>query len=490
MKNYHARIALVRPTFGSMFQITPPLSLGYIASSLKKKGYQDISIIDGTLAQLSPESMLRLISERRPAIIGIQVYTGSHNWTRNFVKMLKKSTISAEVVVGGPHISALKEKAIEHIGADYGIVGEGEESFAKLVEVILDDGSKASADALRDIPGLIYKDEEGRFRQSIVPFARIPDLDTLPFPDYELLHITKYFKHMQGATVPLRGKRPVPILTSRGCPFNCTFCSSSLTFLKKMRFRSVQSVVEELEYLKNRYHIDEFFITDDNLTLDMKRAEEFFDLLVKKRLNLHWRAPNGLRADRLDKNLIRKMKRSGCYFVGIGVETGSQRIMKTIKKSLDLRKIDEVLPILRRQHIITSGFFMVGMKEEKDEDIMKTIKFIRKSKFDRIQVSIYTPYPGSQDFDDMFEAQDPDRYGKNVEDYLYKGIIPPINPYVSYDNIHKYQKRMLKTFYMKPRVIIDLILNLKLSQIDAILKHPSIRRWFKSDHASYLDDIR
>lgn len=480
------KILLIRPTFGSTFQITPPLSLGYLASNLKKNGFSDIKIIDGTLHQLSVERAADIIKKEKPFMVGLQVYTGSQNWTKKLVEQIKKHNSIIKIVVGGPHISALKELAMKHIDADYGIIGEGEESLVKLVRIVLVNRVKEYS----KIPGLIFKNNLGGFKMSKIPFAQIADLDLLPSPDYELLQIDKYFKYMQGASVPLKGKRPIPILTSRGCPFQCTFCSSRLIFLKKIRYRSVEKVIEELEYLKNRYHIDEFFVSDDNLTLDMARAEKLFDMLIEKKLKLHWRAPNGLRADRLDERLIRKMKESGCYFIGIGVETGSERVMKSIKKSLDLNRVSSVLPLLRKYKILTSGFFMVGQVCEDEQDVKKTLDFLRRSKFDRIQISIYTPYPGSEDFDNLFKVNDTEAYYRNVSNYLDKGEIPTINKALSSEQIHNYQKKMMKSFYLKPGVMLSLLSNFKLSQLQAILNHPSIKRWFKKDHASYLDDVR
>ncbi|MBD3355134.1 radical SAM protein [Candidatus Woesearchaeota archaeon] len=428
--------------------------------------------------------MLEKIIEENPLLVGFQIYTGSQNWTKKLIDLLKKKKPSIKILVGGPHISALKEAAIKHLGADFGIVGEGEEAIVDLVDALL----TQEHSLLQNIPGLIYL-SEGKYKTSNINFARIQDLDDLPLPDYELLNITAYFKHMQGATVPLRGKRPVPILTSRGCPFQCTFCSSRLVFLKKIRYRSVENVVKELEYLKQNYDIDEFFVTDDNLTLDMNRAENLFDILIEKDLNLHWRAPNGLRADRLNEDLVKKMKESGCYFVGIGVETGSTKIMSCIKKSLDLKQVSKIVPILKRNNVLVSGFFMVGLPYETEGDIKKTIEFIKHSRFDRIQVSIYTPYPGSEDFDNLFDINDPEKYPENIRNYLYNGHIPKINKEITYKQIHRYQKKMLRSFYFRPSIALNIISRLKFSQVKAILNHPFIRRWFDRDHASYLMDV-
>lgn len=480
------KIILLRPTYGSKFQITPPISLGCLASNLRKNCFNNLVFIDGTLNQYTPEQAAQIIIHENPKIIGVQIYTGAQSWTREMIRILRSKNSEIIIVAGGPHISALKEIALEHISADYGIVGEGEESFALLCNKLITNHNRIE---FSEIPGLIYKKDKKYF-QSKIPFARLSDLDSFPGPDYGLLKIENYFEYMEGATVPLKGKRPVPIITSRGCPYNCTFCSSSLIFSKRIRYRAVEKVVEELEFLKKNYNIDEFFVTDDNLTLDMERAEKFFDLLIEKNLNLFWRAPNGLRADRLSEPLIAKMKKSGCYFVGIGVETGSPEMMKAIKKSLDLNIIQNVTALLKKHKILSSGFFMVGLPLEKEEDAQKTVDFIKKSNFDRIQVATYSPYPGSEDFDNLFDKRNEKEYKKLIHNYLYKGEIPKITKYLSYSQVHDYQKKMINAFYFRPRTLFSLLRNLKFSQLKAILSHPLIRRWFDNKHDRYLEDIK
>jgi radical SAM superfamily enzyme YgiQ (UPF0313 family) len=406
------KIALIRPSQGNRFQVTPPLSLGYLSSSLKKAGYRDIYLVDASLFLLSPSDAVRMVEQKGiPDIMGIQVYTGAQRWTKEFVALIKKSHPDIPIVVGGPHITALKELALKFIGCEYGVAGEGENAiveFAKHIEGTISDPA--------DVEGLIYKDGDAyRFSKKIYGF--IENANIIPFPDWELLEPGRYFKYMHPATLSNRGKRPAPILTSRGCPFKCTFCASNLTNQGVMRYREPENIVAEMQMLKEKFDVDEIFITDDNLTMNQHRAEKIFDLIIEKRLNLHWRCPNGLRLDCLNEKLMDKMERSGCYYVGLGVESGNERVLKRIKKKLDLDKVRPIIKQLHKYNIMVSGFFMCGMLGEKENEIRDSIKFACSIPFDRIQVSDFVPYPGSEDFQTIFQNGDQQQYEKAIMEF-------------------------------------------------------------------------
>ena len=483
----NTKILFLRPTSKTTFAVSPPFSAGYLAASLKKEGFNDLRFIDGTLHQYSPHDVLELLKDDVHDFICIQVYSGSHQWVKKFIELLHSNNIFSHTIVGGPHISALKETAMEHLNADYGIIGEGEEVLPQLIHTIINHRE----DNFNDIHGLIYK-KNNEYKISRIPFAKVEDINSIPIPLWKLLEPDKYFESMRtgSATIPPKGSRIVNILTSRGCPYNCTFCASGITLQKKIRYRNVENIIQELEYLKNTYNIDEFWLTDDNFTMNIERAADFCNLLIEKKLKLHWRAPNGLRIDRLTEELIRKMKESGCYSVGLGVETGSPVIMKKIKKNLDLAKVGEILKIFRENKILTSGFFIVGLPFEKEKDIEQTIDFALKSKFDRIQVSIFIPYPGSEEFENVFEKNvSEEKYLKHVNEYLYKCKMPEINKNLSNDRIRSLQKKMLTKFYFRPEIILSIILNLRLNKISGMLKHPVVKRWFNKDPDIFIKDV-
>ncbi len=242
------KICLVRPSFGSYFQITPPLSLGYLSSSLKSNGCGDVGLIDSSLYKYSSrQTVEELLMTGGADVVGIQVYTGSQNWTKEFIEILRKNCPKVISVVGGPHITALQQLALDYINPDFGILGEGEESLAKLVKFF-----EGKITDEKNVNGLMYR-VKGKWRNAVEKYGFVKDVNNAPFPDWELLQPNNYFKYMQSVSMPLRGKRPVPILTSKGCPYQCTFCCSGATNRRIMRYRSPENVIDEIQFLKNKY---------------------------------------------------------------------------------------------------------------------------------------------------------------------------------------------------------------------------------------------
>jgi magnesium-protoporphyrin IX monomethyl ester (oxidative) cyclase len=360
---------------------------------------------------------------------------------------------------------------MDFIGADYGVIGEGEIPAVALMAYL-----EGKTQDPAKVPGLFYR-KDGRWTHAEEQYGFIKDANTIPFPDWELLQPEKYFEFMEGATMPLRGKRPAPILTSRGCPYLCTFCSSGLTNKRIMRYRNPRNIVDEIKFLKEKYGVNEIFFSDDNLTMDIKRAEEIFDLLINEGVNVHWRAPNGIRLDRLTPALVEKMARSGGYYVGVGVETGNEEVMKQIKKRVDLNIVRSVINLLHKHKIMVSGFFMCGLRGETAAQVEDSVRFALSVPFDRIQVSNYIPYPGSEDFSVIFQEDKPEIYAQNVAKFQESEYVPHFQE-MSLDEIVAIQKGFIRRFYLRPRVILGFFLNLKFSQIVAIWRHPFIQRWF------------
>ncbi len=466
------RIALVRPTYGSRFQVNPPLPLGYLASSLRQAGCTDNALVDGSLDMLSPaQAVDAVLNGSQPALVGLQVYTGAHAWTKDFIALLKAQAPGIPIVVGGPHITALKGLALDYLGADYGVMGEGEHSIVQLAQLI---EGKISDPA--EVHGLIYG-KPGDWHHAKEMFGFFREVNDIPFPDWDLLRPERYFPYLEGASMPLRGKHPCTILTSRGCPYKCTFCSSGLTNKRVMRYRTPRNIVDEIKHLRDRHGVDEIFFVDDNLTMSLPRAEQIFDLLIEEEVGIHWRAPNGIRIDRLTDPMIEKMARSGGYYLGVGVETGNPEVMRRIKKHLDLNTVKDRVRKLRKKKIAVSGFFMCGLIDETEEEMEDTLRFALSIPFDRAQMSNYIPYPGSEDFDTIFQSNDPAEFEERVMEFQRNDTIPPF-PSVSLEKSIAFQKRFIKRFYLRPRIFWSMLVHFRLSQLKAILQHPWIRRWF------------
>ena len=421
------RVSLLRPNSESRYQINPPLSLGYLSAALKAQGITDVTLTDGTLYNLSPEQAASAVYRKKPYVIGVQVYSGSENWAREFTQHINniEPYPPPYVVCGGPYVSADPWKAYTYIGCDHVIKGEGEVEFPILVNKL-----KQSYKKPYHAPCKVIE-------------ADLIDVNTIPIPDWDLLRPQDYFPHMQTLSVPLRGKRPAPIITSRGCPHRCKFCASHVTFGHTVRHRLVGSVLDEIHMLREYFDVDEIFFSDDNLLHDRQWAVSLFEAMAKK--PIHWRAPNGIRYDSITSYMAERMRRSGCYYVGMGYETGSRRLQVAIRKPISMGTMRYSVRELKQHDIMVSGFYISGLPGETWRDRFHSIWSLFRIPWSRIQVSPFNPLPGSG-----FENESPSR--SRLWNTLHTIV-----------------------FYLKPQVIISVLWHFKWSQVQLLLKHPIVR---------------
>ncbi len=384
-----------------------PLGIAYVAATLEKSGYQ-VKIIDAflegleqeylydnerVLIGLNREQIEREIKDFAPDVVGISsLFTMQRKNAHMVCEIVKNVSEQIIVIMGGAHPTAEPELVLKDKNVDYVVLGEGEMVMGGLLQR-LDQRKDVS-----NIGGLAFRDGD----KIIVNRNRefIKDLDALPFPARHLLPMHKYFQFKKSHGI--NKKSPyASIVTSRGCPFGCTFCSTHTVWGKKYRYRSAGNVLKEIRHLVDTYGIKELLFEDDNLTLNKPRAIEIFDGMVKQGFNLVWRTPNGIAVSTLDEKLLLKMKESGCYQLGIPVESGSQRVLnEIIKKPVLLTNLPRIVKFARKIGIDIVLFLIVGMPGETIEEMKKTFRFSRSlGIFDKQHISIATPYPGSELYD-------------------------------------------------------------------------------------------
>lgn len=444
-----------------------PHQYAVLSAYIKTFGHS-VNFYDASLTRESAENVFEKIDFKQKDAVCISVLTGWHNWASLFTALVKKKYPLIKVIVGGPHISALKEYAVEHIGADYGIAGEGEIALGKLLNHL------DNLNEIKNIPGVIYKDGDC-YKITPLPYERIKDFNNLPLPDYKLVRPENYFNVYLGASVSKKRFRIVQTVTSRGCPFMCTFCATNATWEKRITFYSAERVIEEIKYLVKDFGVEEIWFGDDGFTNSKKRAIEICEGLIKENIKIPWRIPNGVRLETIDDELASLMKGAGCYTTGVGIETGSKNMMVKIKKRLNLNLINDKVRILKRHGILTSGFFIMGFPDETNEELKETVNFILKSDLERMQICIFNPLPGSEEFNKLFEIENPGKYAENVKRYLYEGHMPRFLRYLDSAMIQKYYRNTLFKFYIKPSVMISLIKHITLRQIRDITLHPGVR---------------
>ncbi|MBZ5552111.1 MAG: B12-binding domain-containing radical SAM protein [Acidobacteriia bacterium] len=380
------RVLLLRPPYRSK-RIAPnfPIGLACLAASLEESGHEP-TILDLPLTPAPIESLKRALGQNDYPLIGIGALTAQFAGVQEVIPHLRSFSPESRIVLGGPHASGCPEDAIEQTSADFAIRGEGEKSLAALARAL-----ECGAD-LGSVPALVYRHKAGFIRNP--PQEPLPPMDEHPLPAYHLLDLEPYIRMMLSECVR-PGSRPIQILTSRGCPYRCTYCHN--LFGKRFRARSPGNVLKEILLLNSRYGVDEFLVHDDIFNFDMDRAREIFRLVLKSGLKAGFSFPNGLRAEFMDEDLMGLMAAAGVHTVGVGIECASQRLQESTRKHLAIPDVDRFLRIAKHCHMQTQGFFMIGFPDEDAEEIHRTIRYARRTKdLDTAFFSFPTPYPGTE----------------------------------------------------------------------------------------------
>ena len=338
----------------------PPLGLATLAAVLADGGHR-VEILDCAAHGIGYPQLEREIAARRPDLVGV---TGT-TWTRyeqfRAARASKRSFPGAPVVLGGPHVTFTARQTVERIpDVDFVIKGEGEVPFRRLV------ASFDDPDALGGIPALTYRRNGEVAETTDVGF--IEDLDTLPEPARHLLDIPAYRQTMFG-------RKATTVMTSRGCPVFCSFCSTSVMWGPRNRRRSPVKVLDEIEGLIATYGLGAIWFFDDTLTLNRSHISGILDEIERRKLEFVWYCE--IRANTVSRDLLRRMRALGCRYVSFGVESASPRIMKSIHKGITLPQVRNVLDWCSELDIYTKVFFILGLPDETFDDGMQTVKFIK-----------------------------------------------------------------------------------------------------------------
>jgi radical SAM superfamily enzyme YgiQ (UPF0313 family) len=469
------RILLLQPNYDTHI-VHPPLGLGYLAAFLRSKGHQ-VSIYDGTLENASTEGFLKAIAVFKPRLVGISVLTRGHFQAKTIVQTVKERFKGIAVVIGGTQVTAAPVEVLTDLGADFAVIGEGEMTLAELAKEL---GEKSHR--FKEIQGLAYK-FKGKVKIN-KPRELFKDLDSLPFPAWDLMPPARY--RIAPILEPARAFPIAPIMTSRGCPYQCSFCASGVTWGRKIRFRSPENILAEIKMLKEEFGVKEIHFADDNFTMDIERAEKVCDRLIAEKINLPWQCPNGVRIDRLTLPLIKKMKKAGCYAVGLGIESGNQEILRRANKNLDLRIVPRILRNLKKVGIETYGFFIFGLPGETKKTIKETISFALKNTFDRVWFNLFTPYPGSPVFPEWLGKRKFNQINWNEHDCStavveVKGL--------SLKELEKWQKKALFQFYSRPKVLLKLVAGIGPREMVSFLRSRFFNK-FSGTLFNFIHELR
>ena len=415
------KVCLVNPGFGRLdgykkLFLPPPLNLAYIASSLK--GLADVEIMDCYAKEMGIEQCLKKICESKPDIIGIIpnnycdfVMGDLEKWIRLFSAKMKSIGLDAATVAGGPFASTFPERALRY--ADFVIRGDQEIVFRNLIENLGDEKE------LKNTTGLCSRLNN---KTHINKPYFTNNLDSISFPSRELLE-TKIYGHI------LIDKPMTTFLTTRGCPYNCVYCSRRV--YGPYRERSVENVMEELREVVNMQKNKNIVFYDDNFTINRKRAARICDLIVKEGIDIKWICAT--RVDLVDKNLLEKMKRAGCSVIAYGVESGDQKVLDKIKKNIKIDKTKKAFELTRKAGIKILSYVIIGSPGETKESVEKTFRLIKRLEPDYVQFNPITIYPGSE------------IYGKGPKEICM----------FTQDELIKIQREVYKRYYLRGNYILD-----------------------------------
>ncbi|MCK5043525.1 radical SAM protein [Candidatus Pacearchaeota archaeon] len=403
------KILLINPPLtgsfsAGIFTIKVPLGLAYIAAYLEKQGhkpeildcmayYEEVEKQENGSYRigLSEKEIIKKIKNFNPDIVGVSCSFSIYEKDSTRIARLVKQNSEALVVFGGAHSSANPDSVLKNKEVDMIVKGEGEVVFSNIAKSFKDKKKKSS------IPGTIIRNNYNKIKIN-KPAEFIKNLDEIPFPARHLLPMEKYLSHPQNSIANMKGPT-TEIITSRGCPFNCIFCSIHTVWGRKWRARSAKNVVDELEHLYQKYGIKEFRFFDDNLTWDKKRIIEICDEIIKRKLNIKWDTPNGVVIATLNEEVLRKMKRAGYYKIIMGIESGSEKTLKFMRKPISLKHAKKIISLCNKIGIWTWSTFVIGFPDETKEEIQKTIDFAKKSGLNFATFYIAQPYPGTEMYD-------------------------------------------------------------------------------------------
>ena len=384
------KVLLVKP-YNLSDHIQPALGLGYLATSIRKK--HDVRILDCIKEGADLSRVGAIISDYSPDMVGFQCYTFDLNFVKDALKAAKKVNKKIVTVIGGPHPSAVPRETMDFFkeSLDFLFSGEAEIGFPKLIGSL--EGGKNNFDT---IPGLTWRDGSG-IRSN--PKVFTDDLDSLGTPSWDLIRPQEYPESQHGAFFK---QFPIaPIMITRGCPYPCTFCAGGVVSGKKIRRRSIDNVLSEIIMLKKNFGIREFHVIDDNFTMDTSYAKEFLRRLKSLNLGMTWATPNGVRMDTLDRELLDLMKETGLYLISLGIESGSDNVLKLMKKGITTDKIRKCVNRIRDAGIDMAGFFILGFPGETVETIKETIRFSIELPLVRANYFTYLPFPGSESYKEL-----------------------------------------------------------------------------------------
>jgi len=370
--------------------VMPPIGFASLASVLRENDIE-VKILDCSATQASWKELRRRIESEHPDILGSGCATCHYEEAKRVFKIAKQGDSEIITVAGGPHFSLATNYCLDEcMDVDYVVVGEGEFTLLEFCK----ETEKRSPNFKR-IKGLAFRTQAGP--RITEPRPLIQDLDELPFPAWDLLPMDKYH-------IPVWGNKLTMLLTSRGCPFNCSFCSERVFWGGIWRGRSAEKIVEEMEIINSKFRKEFVWFADDTFNLDRKRNEDFCNELIERDLDMEWSFEGRTDLILRDRDLLGKMVKSGLFWILIGVEFSSKSELEAYGKALKPEDIEQTFKELKRYDLVTQAMFIVGTPKDTKESIKEKLDFAKKLEPFFVIFSPLTPLPGTEVYNEAKES--------------------------------------------------------------------------------------
>jgi anaerobic magnesium-protoporphyrin IX monomethyl ester cyclase len=425
----------------------PPLNLLNLAATVREAGYS-VKIIDGLVVDGMGE-VIKAVAAFAPRFIGITSMTAHIDMSRQIADRLHRCLPNIRIIIGGIHVSTLPEETLQQFPAfDVGVVGEGDLTIVELLRC-LDSGGD-----IKKVQGLIVREGKDTVRTESRPLIR--DLDLLPLPAWDLLP-----GFIQNYTPSISRKTRLPsafIVSSRGCPFGCTFCNNSVHG-RTFRSYSVDRLIQIVDHMVNVYKVKDLTIYDENLALDKKRIKSFCHRLISENYDLTWSCD--ARTDSVDEDILDLMSRAGCRAIWYGMESGNPDILKRYNKQITISDIEKAVRLTKKFRIKACGSFIIGGPGETPQTIKETIRFATRLDLDWFVPFFYTPFPGSSDYPTLKQ------YG--TVDLRYESATatrPTFAPHgMTFKKIYIWYVRAVLAFYARPSFVLKMVKEIELNSL-------------------------
>ncbi|MCD6405830.1 MAG: cobalamin-dependent protein [Planctomycetes bacterium] len=425
------------PTYGSHLR-SIPLGLLYIISSCRRAGH-DVSLLDGGVFR-SREAFEKELLAGDFDTVGFSAMTHNFGEVVRLVSFIRNRRPGMTILIGGVHASAAWEQVAAVCPECFVMTGEGEEAMPLVFDAMEGRG------ALADVPGLVWH-ENGVLRHNRP--RPVDDLDALALPAYDLVDFSDYTIGAHG--MYFKRKPLTTIITSRGCPFHCSFCAKSVLTGDTWRPRSPEGVLDEIELLMHRYGIREIHFEDDNIALDEDRFRKICQGIIDRGIDITWKCPHGIYATHLAQDTFELMARSGCYSLSFGIESGNDQVLAMAHKTSNTAGLRKTVEAARRAGIQVIGFFILGLEGETPQTIRETIDFAKSLPLDAAQFNLCVPFIGTQireTYLDLGYISD-----RDLDTYDVDHAVVNL-PGLSTKDMKRWRLRAFLEFYSRPSIFL------------------------------------